>query len=222
MLCWRRGWVSFSNVHMSQIVIYMFFQIKVYPRTSIDSSRRVRQLAHALHGPLAVSSGKRFAKYMSQAVGAWLCGIYDNDRAVSKAAQDSLQLVLKASEEIKAEKFRAVRKAFQQAILEYCRDAITKETVDTLSDERNTSPDDAEQKYSRVVAAALSVVTSLMTELTSSDIAKYQDQYDELLQSGSLWDLVTYKDPAVRRSASRLLRACLSEQPGKITLSYMI
>ena len=132
-------------------------QIKLYPRTSIDSSRRVRQLAHTVQGHIAVACGKRIARHMPKLVGAWLAGLYDNDRPVAKAARESFNRIFPTED-----KMKAIWKVYKIAILEYSRDAILRETVQTLSDERTVSPDDAEAKYARVVSSCISVITHLL------------------------------------------------------------
>ena len=96
---------------------------------------------------MAVSAGKRIARHMPKSVAAWLCGLYDSDRAVIEATQNSLRQVFTTPEKI-----QNIRKAYQQPILEYCRDAVDKESVATLSDERTVSADDAQAKYSRVIS----------------------------------------------------------------------
>lgn len=132
-------------------------QIKVYPRTSIDSSRRVRQLAHTLQGQIAISCGKRIAKCLPQLIGAWLAGLYENDKSVSRAAQQSFKLVFPSEE-----KFRSVWRVYQSDIVLFCGDVVQKETVNTLSDERTTSPDDAYSKYSRMLAAVVAIISNLL------------------------------------------------------------
>jgi E3 ubiquitin-protein ligase listerin len=164
-----------------------------------------------LHGQISSSAGKRLAKYMPKAVGAWLAGLYDTDRAAMKAAQDSLRQVFSAPE-----KLHALRKAYQQSILQYCSDAIAKETTLTLSDERTVSPDDAEAKYCRVVSACISVAGSLLNDPQPDDVAKFQTDYDAFLENDKLWGFAHYNDPSVRRSLHRFLKICLSNHHGKL------
>ncbi|KAK5165332.1 hypothetical protein LTR04_001330 [Oleoguttula sp. CCFEE 6159] len=152
--------------------------------------------------------GKRIAKYMPRSVGAWLCGLYDSDKSVTRAVQESLKQVFPTQD-----KLNNVKKAYQQPILEYCRDAITKETAHTLSDERVVSPDEAEAKYARVIATCLSVIVSLLSELQPEDVTKQQAVYDEILGQSSVWEFATSKDVPVRRSAF-LSKALVSEQSG--------
>ncbi|KAK8163654.1 RING zinc finger protein-like protein [Phyllosticta citrichinensis] len=181
--------------------------VQLYPRTSIDGARRVRQLAHTIQGQIASACGKRIARYMPKIVGAWLAGLYDNDKSVALAAQASFKAVFSTPE-----KMHNLRKAFQQTILEYCRTVIDKESVNSLSDERNTSKDDAEAKYSRVIASSLAVITSLLSELSPEELAKERDSYEEVIQDIRLWDFSSYNDPAVRRAVHRLLRMCMTKQ----------
>ncbi|KAK5000224.1 hypothetical protein LTR66_000888 [Elasticomyces elasticus] len=181
--------------------------VRSYPRTSIDSSRRVRQLAHTLQGQIASTCGKHFAKHMPTVAGAWLAGQHDSDRAASRAAQDAFKQVFPTPEKLKN-----VSKVFQQPILEYCRDAILNETLQTLSDERTVSPDDAEATYARVIATSMAVVVALLTDLGDDEVIKQQKIYDQLLGDSKIWDFMHYKDVSVRRSTLRLLVVCLQKQ----------
>jgi hypothetical protein len=107
-----------------------------------------------------MSCGKRIAKHMPKIVGPWLAGLYDSDKIVSRATQESFKQVFSSENKIKN-----VWMVYQEAILEYSRDAIIKETANTLSDERTTSPDDASSKYTRVIGAATLVVTHVISQL---------------------------------------------------------
>ncbi|KZF25198.1 hypothetical protein L228DRAFT_63765 [Xylona heveae TC161] len=181
--------------------------INLYPRTSIDNSRRVRQLAHCLQGQIASSCGKRLAKYMPNVAGSWLAGLYDNDKQVARAAQDSLRLVFNSTE-----KFRAVWKIYQQSILEYSRDAILRETVHSLSDERTVSPDEAEGKYARVVATSIALLTELLSQIDSAAPLKDQVTLEELLRDNQLWSFASHGDPSVRKASYKLLQTCVEKQ----------
>jgi len=185
-------------------------QVKIYPRTSIDNAKAVRQNAHLLHGQIAASAGKRFAKYMPQSVAAWLCGLYDSDRSVVEATQSSLRHVFTTPEKI-----QGIRKAYQQPILEYCRDAIDKESVTTLSDERTVSSDDAQSKYSRVISACISLLGSLLANLQREELSKHQVEYESLLGDKKLWGFATDDDASIRRSLHRFLKICIAKESGK-------
>lgn len=184
----------------------------MYPRTSIDNAKAVRQLSHTVHGLMAASAGKRIARHMARSVAAWLCGLYDSDRTVVEATQNALRHVFATPEKI-----QNIRKAYQQPILEYCRDAVDKESPTTLSDERTVSADDAQAKYSRVMSACIALLGSLLANLASAELAKFQPDYDTLLGDKKLWDFASHHDVAIRRSLHRLLKTYLTKQPEAAT-----
>jgi len=97
------------------------------------------------------------AKHMPVVVSSWSTGLYDNDKSVSRAANESFDRVFSSNE-----KRSNVWRLYQFSILEYSTDVIAKETPTTLSDERTTGPDDATAKYFRVVGAAVMMVTNLL------------------------------------------------------------
>ena len=133
--------------------------MKLYPRTSIDSARQVRRLAHLVHGQISVLHGKRIARYLQQVIGCWLAGLYDNDRSVGRAALDSLRQVFPSEEKI-----RNVWGVYLSSIMQFALDTITKESPSTLSDERTTTPDDSTAKYFRVVGTIICMVTNAIGE----------------------------------------------------------
>lgn len=94
---------------------------------------------------------------MPTIVASWLAGLYDNDKSVSRAASEAFTRVF-PSEAKQANVWRI----YQSSILEYSRNVIVKETIATLSDERNVSPDDAIAKHSRVAGAAIMIATNLL------------------------------------------------------------
>lgn len=138
-------------------------QTKVYPRNSIENARRVRQLAHTIQGLISSLAGKRVARHLPKVVGAWLAGLYDNDRLVSRSVVESISQVFPTDE-----KRNGLWKIFQTSILEFVDDVILHQTVLTLSDERIVKPDDAEAKYARVSATAILLFNRILSMLSET------------------------------------------------------
>ncbi|KAI9727255.1 MAG: hypothetical protein M1828_006874 [Chrysothrix sp. TS-e1954] len=185
---------------------------KVYPRTSIDLSRRVRQLSHTTQGRIGALSGKRLARCMPDVVGPWLSGTHDGDKGVTRAATQALSDVFPTPE-----KRLALYKAYQPLLLEYCRDLVLRETPNTLSDERSTSSEDAAALYSRVVASSVAVVAETVHHLDDSERLKQQDLYEEIMNSDKLWRLSSSKDVQARKSIFSLLNTLLEREPALLT-----
>ncbi|CAJ2514030.1 Uu.00g021490.m01.CDS01 [Anthostomella pinea] len=184
--------------------------VQLYPRISIDNSRRVRELSHALQFELMTSARKRMEKHIPKIVGSWLVGTFDRDRAVSRVATEGLSSFLTTPEKV-----TQFWKRCQQQILDYASDAI-KETTDTLSDQRSTNTDDAETKYHRVLAGSLALVLNLLQKLEPADTDKCLDSYDQFFEENKVWASATINDPVVRRLSCQLLSTCLSKRPGRI------
>jgi E3 ubiquitin-protein ligase listerin len=159
-------------------------QINIYPRTSIDNARRVRQLAHSLQGFFTRSSGKRIAPYLSKVIGAWLSGAFDTDRSVCRAALESFEAAFPSEE-----KRKVVWKLYRGPLLEHVQDAALRHSPQTLSDERNTSPDDAEAKYVRVVSTALLALDRLLqTDLQENDLSS-NETFQSIINAKKIGDL---------------------------------
>ncbi|RYP43139.1 hypothetical protein DL770_011819 [Monosporascus sp. CRB-9-2] len=184
---------------------------QLYPRISIDNSRRVRELSHTLQFELMRSTRKRMEKRLLKVVGSWLSGTFDRDRAVSRVATEGLSSFLTTEDKV-VQFWRRCR----QQILEYASDAI-KETPDTLSDERTTNADDAEAKYHRVLASSLALVLNLLQKLDSSDLDKCMDSYDRFFENNKVWDSVTSNDVLVRRLSCQLLSVSLEKRTARIS-----
>ena len=173
--------------------------IKLFPRTAIDNSNRVRQSSYSLHGRIVAFCGKRFIKHMPSTVGAWLAGGFDRDRQVSRAARESLESTFPTED-----KRTGVWKAFQGPILDYCLAAIQNETIQSLSDERTCSPDDAEAKYARAISGALLTITGLLDTLPENELHKHAEAYEQYLRSDTVWKLASSKDGVLRKAIYHL------------------
>lgn len=152
------------------------------------------------------SARKRMERHVPKVVGPWLAGLYDRDRLVSRAANDGISSFLNSPEKV-----TMFWKKCQPQILEFATGAI-RETKDSLSDERSTTPEDAEAKYFRVLGAALSLVLGLLQTLGDEDTNKFEEGYHEFLTEDVVWKCINIGDSSVRKSACQLLDRCLESR----------
>ncbi|KAJ5162717.1 Zinc finger RING-CH-type [Penicillium coprophilum] len=185
--------------------------VRIYPRLSIDLSRRVRQTAHPIQGTISGLVGKRIVPTLPKVIGAWIAGIYDNDRLVHRAALESFTKVFTTEE-----KRNNVWRIYQSSILDFVDDVILHQTSLTLSDERTVKRDDAEGKYARVAGAAILLFNRVLGNSSDEDLQKNLSEIENLLASKNLWALCHHDDPYVRRSIYILLRSAVSREPGWI------
>jgi E3 ubiquitin-protein ligase listerin len=185
-------------------------QVQLYPRASIENSRRVRELSHMLQLELMKSARKRMEKNVPKIVGPWLAGTFDRDRAVSRAAAEGLSSFLTTPEKV-----TQFWRRCQQQILHYAQDAI-KETVDTLSDRRSTNADDADAKYLRVLGGSLALVLNLLQRLDAVETGRCVNSYDLFFENDKVWASLVVNDPSVRRLSSQLLLVCIEKRPDRV------
>ena len=146
-------------------------------------------------------------KHIPKVVGSWLAGTYDRDRAVARAATDGINSFLDTDAKV-----AIFWKRCQVQILDYAQEAID-ETPQSLSDERTMNADDIQAKYFRVIGSSISLVINLLVKLSSDEIFKHQDKYQEFLANNNkLWALAFCEDTFVRRTTDQLLMACLGKQ----------
>lgn len=168
---------------------------------------------------------------MPDVVGAWLAGLFDGDKMVSRAAQESLKQTFQTDEKV-----NNVWKIYLGPILQFCSDAVFKESTNTLSDERTVSPDDASAKHARVVAAVLSVIQYVLgrrvaksseddnyygpnaehpTENNPQEaLVKHHIVLDGFFDSKELWKLASHSDSSVRKAVYQLLDVSLAKRSG--------
>lgn len=175
----------------------------MYPRTSIDNSRRVRELAHTLQFELLKTTRKRMEKLLSGIVAAWLAGLFDRDRAVARAANHGLTSFLNTPEKI-----NAFWKKCHPQILDFAIEAI-QETQDSLSDERSTTKEDAEAKYYRVVHTSICLMRGLLQRMSADDLSSQQSRYEDYFAQDGVWNSIVIPDASVRKATSHLLIMCL-------------
>ena len=153
-----------------------------------------------MQGTLTVSSGKRIAPHLPTVIGAWLTGTFDSDKSVSRAALESFEAAF-ATEQ----KRDAVWRLYQAPLLTYVEEAVLKHTPETLSDERGTSPDDAEAKYVRVVSTALLVLDRLFQTGLGEKPLSANQTFQAIINAKKTYELASHRDPSVRRAIYKVI-----------------
>ncbi len=153
-----------------------------------------------MQGSLTVSSGKRIVPQLPRVVGGWLAGTFDSDKSVSRAALEAFETAFPSGE-----KRKAVWKLYRGALFDYVEEAILGHTPQTLSDERNTSPDDAEAKYARVVSTAVLVFDQLLLTDLGERALSANEKFQAVVNAKKTCELASHRDASVRRAIYKLV-----------------
>lgn len=191
----------------------IMLQVQYYPRLAINNHRRVREQSHTLQVKLLKSARKRMERRLPDTVGSWLAGCFDRDGSVARAAQSGISSFLDTNDKVTLFWTRC-----QSQILDYAQEAMN-ETSQTLSDDRNTSAEDAKSLYLRVICSSISLVANLLIKLKPSDVLKYQEKYEDFIRAKKLWSFASSEDAFVRKALYRLLVVCLEKQPDSVQTS---
>jgi hypothetical protein len=208
------AWVSLLVQFCRAVLIDL--QVTIYPRLSIDNSRRVRELSHLVLYDLLISVRKRIERHFPKIIGAWIAGLYDRDRSASAAAESTLMSFAKED----TQRVTRLKSAYQAAILEYAQTAL-KETLDTLSDERTMTREDMLEKFHRVISSSLNLIFTLLNSLEEDEISKEKERYEAIF-SGELWTYISCDDSHVRTSAAQLLTMCVEKQPAIVEANLQL
>ncbi|KAJ6256285.1 E3 ubiquitin-protein ligase [Drechslerella dactyloides] len=196
-------WVT-EQASIENAVVNCYVQL--YPKLSFENTIRIRHLAHKVLGTIADKTRRAFRPYLPQVAGSWLAGLYDSDQSVSAAATDALRQVFTTDEKI-----ALVWKTYQMAIMDFCSKVKANEQVNTLSDERNNSPDEMEAKFARVmkgITLAVAHLVSAMAKMGAQE-AKHDEAYLSFINEPRLWTFAYHSDPHLRLAVYSLLRTCL-------------
>ncbi|KAL5624675.1 hypothetical protein BROUX41_004735 [Berkeleyomyces rouxiae] len=181
--------------------------VAVYPRMSIDNSRRVRELAHGLLVCFLHSTRKRIEKHLPKFFPAWYAGRSDSSPSVVQIVRQGQQALISSPEKMA----HAITKC-QSILLRYACDCL-QETKDSLSDERSTKPEDAEAKYYRVITGSMVIVKALMALVPAGSRAEHLDLYKEYFSNEKLWESISSNDSNTTKACCTTLVLALDEFP---------
>lgn len=188
---------------------------QIYIKLSIDVSRSVRILAHKVQGRLGVMLGKRFGKYFKYGVGPWILGLFDTDRMVATAAKQSLADVLPASFfDEKKNVLDTLYAKFCDPLLDFIHTIIANETIESLSDERYVSREEAETKYYRTARGAIATLSLLITKVDApSSGSKTEGKYFQIFDEDKLWKLAYSSDVYLSKAVLNLISTLFTNAP---------
>lgn len=122
---------------------------KSYTKLSIDYDRRIRELCQQTHEKLCAKVNKHLAPHIKTIMPYWLMAQCDSHSAAAKIADNSFKTMF--------------NEAKQPEVIYFCRDEILNtfqdfmlvQTAKTLSDMKNTSEDEAVQKYENILSMTM-------------------------------------------------------------------
>ncbi|CDR47087.1 CYFA0S28e00496g1_1 [Cyberlindnera fabianii] len=175
-----------QNVKELKDDLVLITWVQLYPKLSISESKTVRSLAHQLQTQLISSLQKSYVKYLKDTIPVLLSGTYDLDTSVCNSTVKNISRAFNDDQT----KINNLWIIFQNEILNFADQALNKETVDTISDDRFVPHDEAELKYLRLINATISMVSHMIQvgcKLHPDKIDKSIDSYHTFFTYENLW-----------------------------------
>lgn len=189
----------------------------------IDVDRKVRESVMLVHLDITRASSKKLAPILKKIIGAWIIARFDVSKEVSNLAKESFLCSF-------SQKNEQVLVHCQAELLDYLKNNILDQTVESMSDSRYTSAEDMAAKYARTVASSFDAFSYVLgkiglnsiyfLETISTENRKMRSvDYDTLIVDKRLWAHIGHKSPVIRSAVYRMIKICILNAPELVSLS---
>uniref|UniRef100_A0A131YUS9 E3 ubiquitin-protein ligase listerin n=1 Tax=Rhipicephalus appendiculatus TaxID=34631 RepID=A0A131YUS9_RHIAP len=169
------------------------FWPRLYNKLSLDNDRRVREATHRVHELICQRVRRDLAPHTKALIGAWLVSQSDPFAPAATAARAAFEAAFSSEKQIQVFQF------FSQELFSHLNDVILQQTVDTVPDSKELSPEEREAKYHRWLSCALlglKMVLEYLSPLPESGV----ESLDSILKEPKFWKMAKHKEIMVRKS----------------------
>lgn len=195
---------------------------QLYPKLAIEVSSNIRQTSHKVQAIICNLLGKKSIQLLKLTAGTWVSSKFDADRLVALEASSSFTACFNSDK--KRDSFYSI---FETQIMDYLIDIFNYQSVDTLSDTRYVTKDDAKYKHDRVLKNCLSTLAFMIErkpESFESHPAKNKsilksssmDAIYEIIGSKNFWKLTTSSNHVLAKAAFLNIPKILTALPSDI------
>lgn len=162
--------------------IFLLCWSQIYSKLITNESKTIRYQSHLITITLIKMLNKKINKFLKDFIPLYLLGTCDTDLYVSKNCTRELLDCFNKDQK----KLDTLWIAFYEQILNLCKQVIVIEEVDTLSDERYTTKEEADFKYNRMSTQSVNLII-LLLKSNASKVEDFSDTYYDILSSEGLW-----------------------------------
>ncbi|KAH9381898.1 hypothetical protein HPB48_015382 [Haemaphysalis longicornis] len=195
------------------------FWPRLYNKLSLDNDRRVREATHRVHELICQRVRRDLAPHTKGLIGAWLISQSDPFAPAASAAKAAFEAAFSAEKQTQVFQF------FHQELFSYISDVILQQSVDTLPDSKELSPEEREAKYHRWLSCAL-LGLKMVLEYLAPLPERACSSLDAIIKEPKFWKMAKHKDMMVRKSwyslvstLSRVESACSTYGPKLCSLT---
>lgn len=157
-----------NNKSEHDCVNIVSYWAKFYTKLSIDNDRKIRELCQQNHEKLSTKVNKHLAPYIKTIMPYWLMAQCDSYFAAARISENSFKSMFNENKQPEVIYF------CRDEILNTLQDFILVQTAKTLSDMKNTSEDEAVQKYENILTMAMRALSLYLNYLFTDNSKIYQ------------------------------------------------
>ncbi|TDG45249.1 hypothetical protein AWZ03_008311 [Drosophila navojoa] len=197
---------------------------KFYHNLANDVEHAVREQVQIVQQLLVSKCKRAMAPYLKQIVPVWLASRYDSYAPAASIASNSFRETFARSGEVCLH--------CESEIIEYCVRNLTFHTPATLSIGKSLKPEEAEQKYQRVVIGSLKVLAFFIEQTAQTAQEKLKEGLATLLAHQKFWTFAKHKLPAIKAAwfdciyhvlqCAKLLEVLTPQKSQLITTSFQL
>lgn len=162
--------------------IFLLCWSQIYSKLITNESKTIRSQSHLITITLIKMLNKKINKFLKDFIPLYLLGTCDTDLYVGKNCTRELLECFNKDQK----KIDTLWIAFYEQILNLCKQVIVIEEVDTLSDERYTTKEEADFKYNRMITQSINLII-LLLKSNFSKLQDFSDTFYDILSSEGLW-----------------------------------
>lgn len=176
---------------------------QLYAKLCMSELKNIRLVCQQVTLGIITKMRKSVAKYFKDLIPFVLLGTCDTDSAVARLCATGIKTCFNDDED----KVTALYSLFDIPILSLTKAILVTETPQTLTDERYSTPDDADFKYQRVVVSAINL---LLAAIERNKAILEDETFNEIMDNENLWKLMSIKNLNSIKTYESLIRLAIT------------
>ncbi|XP_071800460.1 E3 ubiquitin-protein ligase listerin-like isoform X2 [Asterias amurensis] len=180
---------------------------RIYSRLATDHDKRVREATQQAFEQLILRVRRNLAPQLRALMGCWLLSQCDTYAPAALSARAAFQSAFPQGKQGEAVAF------CKTEVLRYLEDNLFKETQASLSDPRSFTPEEQEERYTRLLTCSLLALGEFATLLPEKELPSVQDMLSSIVAEAKFWKLAKNKSPQLRNAMYSVLGSLIQNTP---------
>ncbi|XP_074600355.1 E3 ubiquitin-protein ligase listerin [Brevipalpus obovatus] len=165
---------------------------RIFNKLAIDNDFRVREATLNAHGELVKKLGRNIAPSLKKMIAVWVLSLHDTYVVSANASRNSFSVAFSSTKQNEVLNF-----AYKE-IINYCKNILIYQTIETIEDPSLFSFEEREAKYNRLVSCSLQSICLLISSINDPKIIEVD--IEEMINDNRFWKIG--KNPEINIKAN--------------------